>query len=181
MEFLFNTFGSLVQNYQDGLIQSRAATYSDCAHKTGASLESCVGFIDETSKYIARPRGTAQLVTYSGHKRHNALEFQAISLPDGPIFHLSGPVEGRRHDMTLFRRSNVAEDLERGLFISNRQFNIYGDPAYVLRPYLQVGLKPSQLSPEQLEFNKHMSSCRVAVKKGFQGHKEVFHACGYAP
>ena len=76
--------------------------------------------------------------------------------------------------MTLFRRSKVSEDMQRSLLFLNGQFNIYGDPAYVLRPYLQVGFKSASLTEEQLEFNKRMSTCRVAVEWAFKDIKKYF-------
>lgn len=45
-------------------------------------------------------------------------------------------MEGRRHDMTLFRRSKVGELLSNSLMIADEQFYIYGDLVYLLRPYL---------------------------------------------
>ena len=51
---------------------------------------------------------------------------------------LYGPQEGRRHDLALFRQSNIELALEEALVIDGRQFYIYGDVAYMLRPWLQV-------------------------------------------
>ena len=173
LDYLHQRFGSLVQTYRDEFIQNRAVLYADCNHKAGAPLESCVGFINATNILISRRRRTAQRPTYGGHKRRNALKFQAIGLPDGLILHLSGPAEGCRHDMTLFRRSKVSEDLQRRLLFLNRQFNIYGDPAYVLRPYLQVEFKSASITEEQLEFKKRISTCRVVVEWAFKNIKNI--------
>jgi hypothetical protein len=50
----------------------------------------------------------------------------------------------------------------------NKQLYLYGDPAYGLRPWLLSPYKGSNLSPEQLEFNRRMSRVRVTVEYGFQ-------------
>ena len=78
---------------------------------------------------IAKPKGTAQRATYNGHKMNKCLKFQALSLSDGLIFHIHGPVEGRRHDMTLFRTSNMAEHLQRALFLIEDSITLTGIPS----------------------------------------------------
>lgn len=128
-----------------------------------------MGFIDGTNINIERPTGVAQRATYSGHKRKNCIKFQAISLPDSIIMHMYGPAEGRRHDITLFRRSGVEEDLRRALLVNEVQYYLYGYPEYVLRPYLQAGFK-GVMTDEQREFNTAMYSVRIAV---FQGNTSL--------
>ena len=86
--------------------------------------------------FIARPTGRGQRATYSGHKRRYAIKIQTVTTPDGLILHIAGPIDGRRHDTTLFRRSGIESDLQRTMVIADTQYYIYGDPAYVLRPYL---------------------------------------------
>jgi len=174
LEYVYDTLGGLLSTYRDAFIQSRATEYAQAIHDAGAPLESCVGFIDGTNIFIARPTGRAQRATYSGHKRRNCVKLQALSLPDGLIFHLFGPEEGRRHDMTLFRHSGIEADLARSLVVGGRQFYIYGDPAYVLRPYLQIGFRGSTLTDEEKEFNKQMSAVRVSVEWAFKDIKKYF-------
>jgi nuclease HARBI1 len=140
----------------------------------GSPLDSVVAFIDGTGIETARPRGTSQRATYSGHKRHNCLKFQAISAPDGLVLHLFGPVEVRRHDMFLYKESGRADSLRSSLVISNRQYYVYGDPAYILRPFLQVGFKGSSTTPEELAFNASMSEVRVAVEWAFRDVNQYF-------
>lgn len=80
--------------------------------------------------------------------------------------------------MTLYRQSNIAEDLSRALLINNGandvQYYIYGDSAYVLRAYLQVRFKGGALSDEQKAFNKLMSRCRIAGEWAFKYIKKYF-------
>ena len=75
---------------------------------------------------------------YFGHKRMHCLVYQTITTPDGLILHMYGPEEGRRHDLTHLRNcgtENISQDC---LVVGNRQYSIYGDAAYVLRPWLQT-------------------------------------------
>lgn len=76
-------------------------------------LTNCVGFIDGTVIGIARPSGShmLQFVAYNGHKRKHFPKFQTVTRPDGMILHAYGPLEGRRHDWTLWCRSGLEEIL----------------------------------------------------------------------
>ena len=58
--------------------------------------------------------------TYNGHKKRNCMKFQGVSLPDGLIVNLYGPVEGRRHDMVLFRESGLENILEDNMVVGER-------------------------------------------------------------
>lgn len=174
LEFFFYTFGYLVTEFRGPFLHNRAELYSNAIMNAGAPLSRCVAFIDGTNIYIAKPRGRAQRATYNGHKRRNCLKFQALSLPDGLIFHLFGPEEGRRHYMTLFRHSNIEENLSTSLVIADNQYYIYGDPAYVMRPNLQIGFKGASLTDSQKTYNKKMSAVRVSVEWAFKDLKKCF-------
>jgi DDE superfamily endonuclease len=137
----------------------------------GSPIDSVVSFIDGTGIEIERPRGTSQRATYSVHKRHNCLKFQAISAPDGLVLHIFGPVEGRWHDMFLCKESGIDDGLRSSLVISNWQYYVYGYPAYILRQYLQVGFTGSPITPEELAFNASMSKLRVIVAWAFRGRR----------
>jgi len=50
-----------------------------------------VMFIDETVWPISRP-GTGQRVVYNGHKMIHGLKFQSVTLPNGLIGNIFGPV-----------------------------------------------------------------------------------------
>ncbi|OWY94691.1 hypothetical protein PHMEG_00035506 [Phytophthora megakarya] len=67
-------------------------------------------------------------VLYSGHKRKHCIKFQTVVTPDGLIAHSFGPVEGRRHDLTVLRASKLEDEIRTdGRFVG---FVIYGDAAY---------------------------------------------------
>lgn len=174
LEFMFENYGHLVTAFNTEFIQLNAGRYAAAIESAGAPLNNCVGFIDVTNLYIARPKGTMQRATYNGHKRRNCLKMQAISLPDGLIYHLFGPVDGRRHDITVLRRSNLEEHVQQSLLVDEKQYCLYGDPAYVLREYMQVGFSGAHLTPQQRAFNKDMSKVRIAVEWGFKDIKKYF-------
>jgi hypothetical protein len=133
-----------------------------------------VGFIDGTAIEIARPSGAQQRASYSGHKRKNCPKFQAISAPDSLVLHLFGPMEGRRHGMFLYNNPGIDQVLQTFLLISGRPYYLYGDVAYMLRPYLQVWFKGSTISPDEEAFHAPMSSVRVRVEWAFRDVKQYF-------
>ena len=51
------------------------AIFADAIHRKGAPLNQCWGFIDGTTRRIARPIRN-QNVMYSGHKRIHCIKFQ---------------------------------------------------------------------------------------------------------
>lgn len=158
------------------LLARRARMYADCIGENGAPLPNCVGFIDGTKIFIARPGGSGlnQRACYSGHKRAHCLVYLTVSTPDGLVLYLYGPEVGRRHDMTLYRQSGVDDQLRETLLIDAQQFYIYGDPAFVLRPWMQVGFNRAFATPAQHTFNAAMSSAREAVEWSYKDTKQQF-------
>ena len=80
------------------------------------------------------------------------------------MFYMFGPEVGRRHYMTLFRQSGLNEQLVENLSLQDRQYCLYGDAAYVLRPWLQVAFRTHGSPANQLLYNEMMSSVREAVE-----------------
>jgi hypothetical protein len=138
--------------------------WCDAVARKGAPLDNCFGFIDGTVRPICRP-SEDQRIVYNGHKRTHAIKFQSIISPCGLIISLYGPVEGRRHDITLYRHSNVEQKL-RNLY-EELGVCIYGDPAYMLRPWLIAPYKGGNLNRDQTLFNREMSQVRLSVEWGF--------------
>ncbi|ETV64587.1 hypothetical protein H257_18550 [Aphanomyces astaci] len=64
---------------------------------------------------------------YYGHKRRHAIKFQTVVTPDGIISHVFGPIEGRRHDLTMLRRSSLENFIASDIRFAG--YVIYGDPA----------------------------------------------------
>lgn len=65
--------------------------YADVIHAKRAPLNNCFGFIDGTVGPISYP-GQHQRIVYNGHKRVHSLKFQSITLPNGLIGNMYGPV-----------------------------------------------------------------------------------------
>jgi DDE superfamily endonuclease len=151
LDLFFDKFQVLTKNWPTDFVRSRAQLYANAISRKGAVLSRTVAFIDGTSLTIARPSGLGQRATYSGQKRKNCLKFQAIAAPDGILLNLFGPMEGRSHEMTLYRASEIDHLLSNSLFVQGQQYYVYGDSAYTLRPYLQVAFRGTELSLNQAQ------------------------------
>ena len=91
-DWIYNTHGHKVTRWNHGILNPPLmATYADGVHSKGAALDNCFGFIDGTVRPISRPMSN-QRVVYNGHKRVHALKFQAVTLPNGLIANIYGPV-----------------------------------------------------------------------------------------
>ena len=105
--------------------------------------------------------------------------YQTVTTPDGLIFAMHGPIEGRRHDITLFRESGWDDALRNHLTTNERQFYIFGDSAYSIRPWIQrpfVGC----LTAEQKSFNEKMSSVRISVEHNYKDLKQNWPSQDFA-
>lgn len=91
LDFIHNTHSHKITEWNHALLSpALLQTYVVATYAKGAALN-CFGFIDGTVRPIARP-GENQRVVYNGHKRVHALKFQLLSLPNGIIGNMSGPV-----------------------------------------------------------------------------------------
>jgi len=136
---LMTKWGHLLTRWRGEFMAERAAVYAGAVRRRGAPLQTCVGFIDGSAIHVARPGGGLQRACYSGHKRRHVLKFQSVTTPDGLVFHMYGPHEGRRHDMVLYYESGMDDDLRQTLLIDGVQHCLYGDSAYVLRAWMHTG------------------------------------------
>lgn len=174
VQHIMSKWGGVVTTWRTSLMTERAALHGSAVASMTAPLSHCVGFIDGTVVLIARPMGGLQRSTYSGQNRVHCIKFQSITSPDGLVFHLFGPVEGRRHDMMMYYLSGIDSALRESLLIGEVQYYVYGDSAYVLRAWLQIGFDGHHLTPAEKEFTTVMSQMRVAVEWTFKDVKQLF-------
>lgn len=81
---------------------------------------------------------------------------------------MSQPDVKRDHDINLYENSDMDDILLDGLFIYRRQFDLYGDPAYMLRSRLQIGFNSALKMVQKLTMNAAMSST-----KQLNGHSKI--------
>ena len=91
-DFIYENHHHRVTNWNRSLLSPvKLQEYADAVTKKGSPLRNCFGFIDGALRPISRP-GENQKVVYNGHKRIHALKFQSVTLPNGLIAYLFGPV-----------------------------------------------------------------------------------------
>ena len=103
LETFYETIKHWIRNVENDFSASRAALYSHAFRRKGSPLNNCVGLIDDANLKIQEPHGVKLRATYDGHKRFRSLKFQALVAPGGFMLLLYVPVDGRRHDLTLFQ------------------------------------------------------------------------------
>lgn len=116
--------------------------------------------VDSCEQVRERPKEyQEQKKYYSGKKKNHTLKNQVIVLPEGTdIVDVVGGFPGPKSDINLFREQQKSFD-------SRQKFN--GDKAYIGEPSIktpQKKLKKQELTPEQKERNKQLSSKRIVVE-----------------
>lgn len=165
VDFIYDMHSHLVNQWNNTILNPvQLQLYAEAIHNKGAALDNCFGFIDGTVRPICRP-GRLQRIVYNGHKRVHALKFQSVTLPNGMIANMYGPVEGRRHDAGMLADSELLQDLEQNAFAPDgTPMCLYGDPAYPLRVHLQAPFRNAVLTPQMQDFNRSMSAVRISVE-----------------
>ena len=158
------------------LAPEQLSRYASAISEAGAPMSTVWGFIDCTLRRISRPTWF-QRAAYSGYKKYHALKYQAVMIPNGMFAHLFGPWEGRRTDPFMLAESGLLDkcakyavqvDADDGTPLEHRYFQLYGDPAYGVNPFLVSPYSgPGQRSRAEQEFNTRMSSVRIEVEHGF--------------
>ena len=97
-------------------------------------------------------------------KKNNSLKYREVCAPDGLIVHVFGPMEGRRHDWTLFARRELDEQLSFILVVEGKQYYLYADNGYSERIYLQVRFQGDNLPDAQRAHDTAISLARVTVE-----------------
>jgi hypothetical protein len=132
-------------------------------------------FIDSTEQEIPRPKKDAKKrkTHYSGKKRRHTVKTQLTVNSNGLIVHKTNHARGRRHDLDLYREHHpplpkeVEQDFDRG-YDGVRKY--FPDLKCAI-PFKRRGRgrghrgeKAEDLTPEQKEFNRQLSSERVVVE-----------------
>ena len=165
MNFIYDRWRHLLFDLnQPWLSRANLELFAAAIHDRGAALENCWAFVDGTVRPIARP-GKNQRVLYNGHKKIHAIKFQSVAALNGLIANLYGLVEGKRHDSSMLRMSDLLNQLQQYSYKRNGDILcIYGDTTYPLLPQLQGPFKGARLRLDQDAWNTSMSKVRVEVE-----------------
>ncbi|ETV79636.1 hypothetical protein H257_06893 [Aphanomyces astaci] len=185
---LYKTWSDVIL-FREALLVGRVDTYAGAIEaKSGLrGLRTCVAFIDGTKQYISRPSARAegqehenlQRSVYNGHPRRHCLNWQGITVPDGIIISMYGPVEGRRHDSTMLSMSRILDRMKEDGVLS--RYCLYGYPAYGCHQCLSCPFPCAIPGSFEAIFNSSMSSVRETVEWSFHLVKGHPVACGHTP
>ena len=93
LDFIYNEHGHKITQWNNSLLNpANLEVYAAAISDKGVALDNCIGFIDGTVRPICRP-GELQRIVCNGHKRVHALKFQSVTLPNGMIANMYGPVD----------------------------------------------------------------------------------------
>lgn len=83
-----------------------------------------------------------------------------------------GSEVGTPHDITLYRESGMDDLLGEHWFVGGTQYCVYGDAAYMPRPWLQTAFPSTNASAAQLLYKKNRSSVREAAERSYKEVKQ---------
>jgi len=105
VDFIYDNHSHRLTQWNPTLLSpQQLRSYADAIAAKGAALDNCFGFVDGTVRPICRP-GQNQRLVYNGHKRVHAIKFQSVTLPNGMIANMYGPVG--KHIIILYVISHV--------------------------------------------------------------------------
>ncbi|DAZ97802.1 TPA: hypothetical protein N0F65_009548 [Lagenidium giganteum] len=134
------------------LLEARLPLYLDSIEVAGAPQERSCVCLDGTRHKIARPtqrrdalqRENLQRVVFNGKDHVHCFVWHALALPDGMCVALYGPLEGRRHDTTLLKESELLNRLRQ---------TMRSQIGYGRQNFLAVPFRGRNLPAEQQAFN----------------------------
>lgn len=128
-------------------------------------------FVDGTLRGICRPAHSQDIWFNCHHWMHGVL-WQALTAPNGLVIDLAGPMNGRRHDRHILKKSKLlsrfaAANVSAG-FAPNR-YRIYADAGYWISLVLQAAYHRAKgfLAADKRALNRVMSTVRILVEWGF--------------
>ena len=131
-----------------------------------------------TLRRCARPVFNQRAV-YNGWKRTHAIKCHVVTTPDGLHVHVFGPVDGRLQDSTVYSMSGLADCLTAHSWdIDGTPMVIYGDPAYETS-HLILPFPTLNITPEERQWNRRMSTCREAVEWSFGSVTKLWTALDF--
>jgi hypothetical protein len=172
--FIWNRWKHLLRFDSKRLDSSKLAYFARKIYDKGAPLDVVAALIDGTLQKNARPIHNQRMV-FNGWKRIHCLKYHVLLSPDGMIIHVYGPMDGRRHDETVFKESGLESILAEHFWTpGGERLYIYGDLGYSVGPNILCPYKGPVLSDDQKHFNYRMSKVREPVEWAFKEVTQQF-------
>ncbi|KIJ24166.1 hypothetical protein M422DRAFT_195025 [Sphaerobolus stellatus SS14] len=178
--FLWHRWKHLLRFDPTRLTREKLSSFAAAFKAKGAPLDCIAALIDGTLQKSARPIHNQRLI-YNGWKRIHCLKYHAVISPDGMVIHVYGPVEGRRHDETVYKESRLEDILDKHFWTpDDSPLFVYGDPAYNVSAHIMAPFKGPVLTQEEHAFNSAMSKIREPVEWFFKEITQQFTYLDYS-
>ena len=93
LNFIYKNHSHLVTDWHRNVLNLVALqTCAEAISRKGSPLQNCFYFIDGTARPIPRPGTGYRVVYHDGHKRVHGLKLQSVTIPNGLIGNIFGPV-----------------------------------------------------------------------------------------
>ncbi|KIJ52003.1 hypothetical protein M422DRAFT_157204, partial [Sphaerobolus stellatus SS14] len=162
------------------LTRDKLSSFAQALKTKGAPMDCIAALIDGTLQKNTRPVRN-QCLVYNGWKRIHCLKYHAVISPDGLVIHLYGPVDGRRHDETVYKESGLEDLLDKHFWTHDgRPLFIYGDPAYSVSAHVMSPFKEPITSADKRTFNTRMSHIREPVEWIFKEVTQQFQLLDFS-
>lgn len=149
-------------------LSDRSALYASAIHSNTNVFENSVGLLDGAVTAIARPGDyRVQEGACKGHKKKQAVQYQAVTIRDGCVLHCVETTEGKHYEWTLYVRSGIEGQLQKTRSQDGAQYCIFADLGYASRTFLEVSYQGSLLTGEQSAYNQAMSAGRTTDEWAF--------------
>ncbi|KAG0124246.1 hypothetical protein HOY82DRAFT_494242 [Tuber indicum] len=128
------------------IVSRKATSLARAIQRKGAPISTFWAFIIGTIHAIARIT-RHQWTCYNGWKRQHFLKYHVMVMPASLVSHLFGPVNGRRNDSLLWRKSNLPVILQHfALAPDGTPLQVNGDPAYSITNFLLAAYQRAQVT-----------------------------------
>ena len=140
------------------------------------SYDNIFGFLDGTMRRTCRPRPDStkipvgvtpdmiQRAQYDGRKKRHGFKYHALIVPAGLIVHAYGPVDGRRHDVIVARRSGLLDELT-NVYVDEVPYAIYADSAYGISLHVQTPFRKALAGTPEAQLNTCMARARTVASE----------------
>lgn len=127
--------------------------------------------VDVTERAIPRPTDhESQKQAYSGKKKRHMMKNLAITDPNGYVLFMSSTYEGSKHDKAIWDELAV-DRFEQNLLADLGFLGIDKTHQNVILPFKKA--KNRDLTEQQKQINKVISSLRIRVEHAFAGIKRL--------
>lgn len=203
INYIYDNFHTLIESSMERFV-SKFPQYSvairnkvvekGCDHLAEIVGFRVAGFIDNTIFSTCRPGGgpvcdgvgaprhdnSIQEAFYTGWKHIHGVKIQTVTLPDGIIADVFGPVSLRHNDLFTLAESDMndrLDEMQEGVY--NNKYCLYGDSAYPVMSSITSRHSHPPLSVIEVLENKCMSSVRESIEWVNDDIKSKFAFVGF--